>query len=213
MAVSVKKLEYLSLISKVCSELETNLGHPYGDKALAEFITEMGRNCKTGRIQCQIERIRCRNPRLLCPYSSHYHSHSSRSEEARELFYRRRRVTRVMDAGCFVELTSFRGKEGMVHVSQITNRRLRNAKDVVKKEQQVYVKVVSISGQKFSLSMRDVDQKTGKDLLPLKKSSEDYALRLNPNPPVDGCVTRTGPSRIRIVEADSFVPSHRPLRE
>ena len=41
----LKKLEYLSLVSKVCTELETHLG--FGDKILAEFITEIGRNCGT----------------------------------------------------------------------------------------------------------------------------------------------------------------------
>ncbi|KAF0935566.1 hypothetical protein E2562_034439, partial [Oryza meyeriana var. granulata] len=36
------RLEYLSLVSKVCSELETHIG--VGDKVLAEFITELGRD-------------------------------------------------------------------------------------------------------------------------------------------------------------------------
>ena len=40
-----KKLEHLSLVSKVCSELETHLG--FGDKVLAEFITDLGRHCDT----------------------------------------------------------------------------------------------------------------------------------------------------------------------
>ncbi|KAL8463969.1 hypothetical protein ACS0TY_033781 [Phlomoides rotata] len=43
-ADGLKKLEYLSLVSKVCTELETHLG--FGDKVLDEFITEMGRNCQ-----------------------------------------------------------------------------------------------------------------------------------------------------------------------
>ncbi|KAI7979198.1 putative pre-mRNA-splicing factor ATP-dependent RNA helicase DEAH5 [Camellia lanceoleosa] len=34
---------------------------------------------------------------------------------------------------------------------------------------------------KLSLSMRDVDQNSGKDLLPLKKSSDDDAFRTNPS--------------------------------
>ncbi|MED6164636.1 hypothetical protein PIB30_092147 [Stylosanthes scabra] len=75
------------------------------------------------------------------------------------------RVSRVIDTGCFVQLDDFRGKEGLVHVSQIATRRISNAKDVVKRDQEVYVKVISVSGQKLSLSMRDVDQHTGEDLL------------------------------------------------
>ncbi|THU60952.1 hypothetical protein C4D60_Mb07t18170 [Musa balbisiana] len=59
--------------------------------------------------------------------------------------------------------------------------RIANPKDVVKRDQEVYVKVISVSGQKLSLSTRDVDQKTGNDLLPMKKSSEDGApYRVNP---------------------------------
>ncbi|XP_027369115.1 probable pre-mRNA-splicing factor ATP-dependent RNA helicase DEAH5 [Abrus precatorius] len=120
------------------------------------------------------------------------------------------RVSRVMDTGCFVQLDDFRGKEGLVHVSQIATRRISNAKDVVKRDQEVYVKVISVSGQKLSLSMRDVDQHTGKDLLPLKKNTEDEALRMNP--PKDGPVARTGLSGIRIVEEDDIGSSRRPLK-
>ena len=36
----------------------------------------------------------------------------------------------------------------------------------MKRGQQVWVKVLSIAGSRLSLSMRDVDQDTGKDLLP-----------------------------------------------
>jgi hypothetical protein len=42
---SLKKLEYLSLVSKVCTELESHLG--FTDKVLAEFITDLGRKCLT----------------------------------------------------------------------------------------------------------------------------------------------------------------------
>ncbi|CAL5401636.1 unnamed protein product [Camellia sinensis] len=123
------------------------------------------------------------------------------------------RVSRVMDTGCFVQLTDFRGKEGLVHVSQIANRRISNTKDFVKRDQEVYVKVISVSGQKLSLSMRDVDQNSGKDLLPLKKSSDDDAFRTNPSGVNNrGPTTRTGLSGIRIVEEDDAIPSRRPLK-
>lgn len=121
------------------------------------------------------------------------------------------RVSRVMDTGCFVQLSDFKGKEGLVHVSQMATRRIGNAKDVVKRDQEVYVKVISVSGQKLSLSMRDVDQNTGKDLLPLKKS-EDDASRINPSASKDEPMARTGLSGIRIVEEVDAVPSRRPLK-
>ncbi|MFS8030888.1 putative RNA helicase [Helianthus anomalus] len=72
-----------------------------------------------------------------------------------------------MDSGCFVRIGDIDGKEGLVHVSQMSTRRVLNAKDAVKLNQKVFVKVISVSGQKLSLSMRDVDQNSGKDLLPL----------------------------------------------
>lgn len=123
------------------------------------------------------------------------------------------RVSRVMDTGCFVQLNDFRGKEGLVHVSQIATRRISNAKDVVKRDQEVYVKVISVSGQKLSLSMRDVDQNTGKDLLPLKKSENDDVFRTNPTSGSRAApVTRTGLSGIRITEEDGVAPSRRPLK-
>ncbi|CAN4082820.1 unnamed protein product [Withania somnifera] len=124
------------------------------------------------------------------------------------------RVSRVMDSGCFVQLNDFRGKEGLVHVSQLATRRVTNAKDLVKTDQEVFVKVISISGQKLSLLMRDVDQNTGKDLLPLKKSSrDDDGMTTNPSTMNgEGSKTRIGLSGIRITEQEDVVPSRRPLK-
>ncbi|KAF5204866.1 Atp-dependent rna helicase dhx8 [Thalictrum thalictroides] len=91
------------------------------------------------------------------------------------------RVKKVMDTGYFVELNDFRGKEGLVHVSQMANKRVSSGKDVVKRGEEVFVKVISMSGQKMSLSMKNVDQKTGKDLLPIKRSmDDDDVVPLNP---------------------------------
>lgn len=80
----------------------------------------------------------------------------------------------MMQFGCFVELTGFRGRkvEGLVHLSNISAARVNNAADAVQKGQDVWVKVVSMAGNKLGLSMRDCDQKTGKDLLDLGKAKE-----------------------------------------
>lgn len=45
-----------------------------------------------------------------------------------------------------------------MHVSNMSKTRANSAKDLVKRSQQVWVKVISLLGQKISLSMRDVDQ-------------------------------------------------------
>ncbi|KAL0333767.1 UNVERIFIED_CONTAM: putative pre-splicing factor ATP-dependent RNA helicase DEAH5 [Sesamum angustifolium] len=98
----------------------------------------------------------------------------------------------------------------------MANRRIANAKDVVKRDQEVYVKVISVGGNKLSLSMRDVDQNSGKDLLPLKRNEEDDGFRTNPSGRNDGggAGTRVGLSGIKITEDDDddSAPSRRPLK-
>ncbi|KAK9837133.1 hypothetical protein WJX81_005309 [Elliptochloris bilobata] len=86
----------------------------------------------------------------------------------------RGRVSNVMEFGCFVELVGFRAKaEGLVHLANMAKTRVASARDVVKRGQDVWVKVISTAGQKISLSMRDVDQATGADLLPGTRSAAD----------------------------------------
>ncbi|KAL1531186.1 RNA helicase [Salvia divinorum] len=120
-----------------------------------------------------------------------------------------------MDKGCFVQFHNFRGKEGLVHVSQMETRRISNAKDIVKRDQEVFLKVISVSGNNVSLSMRDVDQNSGKDLLPLKRSETDDGMMAKPLGRNDGggMGSRIGLSGIRITEEVDAVPSRRPLKK
>lgn len=86
----------------------------------------------------------------------------------------RGRVSNVMDYGCFVELQGFgtrRRVEGLVHVSNISSTKRGSARDLVSRGDSVWVKVVSQRGDRFGLSMRDVDQATGEDLLPRSSSA------------------------------------------
>ncbi|MBN2544951.1 MAG: polyribonucleotide nucleotidyltransferase [Spirochaetes bacterium] len=62
------------------------------------------------------------------------------------------KVTRIMDYGAFIEI--FPGKEGLCHVSQISNKRIRNPNDVLKIGQAVDVKLTGIDSQgRLNLSM------------------------------------------------------------
>jgi small subunit ribosomal protein S1 len=63
-------------------------------------------------------------------------------------------VTRTADFGAFVELEP--GLEGLVHVSELSNQRVRSPADVVKIGQEVNVRVLDIDaeGRRISLSMR-----------------------------------------------------------
>lgn len=76
-------------------------------------------------------------------------------------------VTNVMEFGCFVQLHNVRGtREGLVHVSALAPGQVRSASEVVKRNDEVWVKVLSVSGSRMALSVKDVDQKTGEDLSP-----------------------------------------------
>lgn len=86
------------------------------------------------------------------------------------------KVTNVLDFGCFVELERFR-KEGLVHVAQVQQGMVRDLKQIVKKGQRVKVKVISITGSKMALSMKEVDQKSGQDLFP--ERSREAMARMN----------------------------------
>jgi len=98
------------------------------------------------------------------------------------------KVANIVPFGCFVQLEGLRRRwEGLVHISQLRREgRVANASDVVSRGQKVLVKVLSVGGQKVSLSMKDVDQETGKDLNPvgpIAKADEDEKHLRNPDRP------------------------------
>ena len=78
------------------------------------------------------------------------------------------RVSSVKDFGAFVTLEGVAGRtEGMIHVSSIqAGARANSATDLLSRSQIVKVKVMSVAGTRIGLSMKDVDQTTGRDLTP-----------------------------------------------
>ncbi|XP_060604333.1 ATP-dependent RNA helicase DHX8-like [Ruditapes philippinarum] len=78
------------------------------------------------------------------------------------------KVSSIMPFGCFVSVEGVRKRsEGLVHISQLRREgRVSNVSDVVQKGQAVKIKVLSYTGNKMSLSMKDADQETGRDLNP-----------------------------------------------
>ncbi|XP_031700120.1 ATP-dependent RNA helicase DHX8 isoform X2 [Anarrhichthys ocellatus] len=81
------------------------------------------------------------------------------------------KITSIMQFGCFVQLEGLRKRwEGLVHISELRREgRVANVADVVSKGQRVKIKVLSFTGSKTSLSMKDVDQETGEDLNPNRR--------------------------------------------
>ncbi len=66
------------------------------------------------------------------------------------------KVAKLMDFGAFV--TILPGKDGLVHISQLSDKRVEKVEDVVKEGQTVRVKVLEIDKQgRIRLSMKSVD--------------------------------------------------------
>lgn len=72
------------------------------------------------------------------------------------------KVVKIVDFGAFVNF--FGKRDGLVHVSQIENRRLNHPSDVLKEGQEVWVKLLGFDDRgKVRLSMKIVDQETGEE--------------------------------------------------
>ncbi|MBK9098759.1 MAG: polyribonucleotide nucleotidyltransferase [bacterium] len=69
-------------------------------------------------------------------------------------------VTKLMDFGAFVEILP--GKEGLLHISQIDNKRVEKVSDYYKVGDKVTVKLIKIENGKFSLSRRELLKEEGK---------------------------------------------------
>ena len=77
-------------------------------------------------------------------------------------------VVKLVDFGAFVNF--FGKRDGLVHVSQIENRRLNHPSDVLKEGQEVKVKLMGFDDRgKVRLSMKVVNQDTGEEITEDKK--------------------------------------------
>jgi len=75
----------------------------------------------------------------------------------------RGKVVKVVDFGAFVNF--FGAKDGLVHISQLSAERAKSVGDYVKEGDQVYVKLLGFDDRgKVRLSMKMVDQETGKEI-------------------------------------------------
>ncbi|NHQ73988.1 polyribonucleotide nucleotidyltransferase [Roseovarius gahaiensis] len=73
------------------------------------------------------------------------------------------KVVKIVDFGAFVNF--FGKRDGLVHVSQIENRRLNHPSDVLKEGQDVWVKLLGFDDRgKVRLSMKMIDQETGEEM-------------------------------------------------
>ena len=136
------------------------------------------------------------------------------------------KVTKIMNFGVFVELEGVGGgqrelKEGLVHVSHIRSGMVSDPGKEVTRNQSVKVKVISITGSKMSLSMKEADQKTGADLMPARSKQglakvADDLKRTAEGPKSTTEINRglnLGTLRERMEEEDSKAPQGKRLSE
>ena len=87
------------------------------------------------------------------------------------------KVVKVVDFGAFVNF--FGAKDGLVHISQISQEKVGKTSDVLTEGQSVKVKLVGFDDRgKTKLSMKVVDQETGEDLS--EKLAAERAARGEP---------------------------------
>ena len=66
------------------------------------------------------------------------------------------KVTRLMNFGAFVDIGG--GKEGLLHISKISNKRVEKVEDVLSVGDEIKVKVYEIDSQgRINLSMKDLE--------------------------------------------------------
>lgn len=84
------------------------------------------------------------------------------------------KVVKIVEFGAFVNF--FGPKDGLVHISQMADRRLKHASEVVKEGQEVFVKFLGFDERgKVRLTMKGIDQKTGKEATPSEQPAQQAA--------------------------------------
>ena len=78
------------------------------------------------------------------------------------------KVVRLAEFGAFVEL--FPGTDALLHISEISEHRIRDVRDELKLGDQVLVKVLAIEGNKIRLSRKAL----------IKEAREKQALKKEP---------------------------------
>ena len=64
------------------------------------------------------------------------------------------KVVRIVDFGAFVEI--FPGTDGLLHISEISENRIKNVRDELKEGDQIMVKVLALEGNKIKLSRKSI---------------------------------------------------------
>ena len=105
------------------------------------------------------------------------------------------KVVKIMEFGAFVNF--FGAKDGLVHISQLTQGRPQTVQEVVKEGQEVYVKLLGFDDRgKVRLSMKIIDQQTGKEI-PRPEGEPEEEQHHRERPPAARPRRPSAPARLR----------------
>ncbi len=68
------------------------------------------------------------------------------------------KVVKIVEFGAFVNILP--GKDGLLHISEISEERTENVEDVLEEGQEVDVKLIGFDRGKMKLSMKALSEKT-----------------------------------------------------
>ena len=111
---------------------------------------------------------------------------SNITERFQEKTIARGKVTKTADFGAFVELMP--GVEGLVHISELSNKRVNNVKEVVKEGDwvDVYVSSIDQENRKMSLSIKQALAATTPAPEPAEEAEEEETTPVKVNNPYKG---------------------------
>ena len=133
---SINKLNNVNNLSKLCNELDV------GEPTLADIIEELK---KPGRdVREKVEESILRSDVLEI-------------SDLKEGMILKGTVRNIMDFGCFVDIGVH--QDGLVHISELSNKFIKHPLDVVKVNQIVNVNVISVdvSKKRIGLSIKQAN--------------------------------------------------------
>ncbi|MHC1623405.1 MAG: translation initiation factor IF-2 subunit alpha, partial [Candidatus Methanospirareceae archaeon] len=82
-------------------------------------------------------------------------------------------VKKVTDFGAFVDLDEYKGKEGLIHISEVASGWIKYIRDHVKEGQKIVCKVLNISSRgHIDLSLKDVNEYQRKEKIQSWKNEQ-----------------------------------------
>ena len=110
------------------------------------------------------------------------------------------KIVKLMEFGAFVNIMN--GRDGFLHISEISQEKIPNINDALKEDQQVWVKVIGYDPRgKIKLSMKVVDQATGAE----GAVQSNHSAENRPSPKTNKVVKKSSPAPERRAEPQARV--------